>query len=49
MEGVFVSVGSLNGSCFSRFPLFTAIHKICTGVLKPAELIESIRTHPEHM
>lgn len=32
-----------------RFPLFTAIHRICTGVQKPADLIEGIRTHPEHM
>lgn len=32
-----------------KFPLFTAIHKICTGVLKPADMIDCIRNHPEHM
>ncbi|XP_043664968.1 glycerol-3-phosphate dehydrogenase [NAD(+)], cytoplasmic isoform X1 [Vespula pensylvanica] len=33
----------------SRFPLFTAIHRICIGQLKPADLIDCIRNHPEHM
>ncbi|XP_076765513.1 glycerol-3-phosphate dehydrogenase 1 [Xylocopa sonorina] len=33
----------------NRFPLFTAIHRICIGEIKPAELIEYIRNHPEHM
>ncbi|XP_037945667.1 glycerol-3-phosphate dehydrogenase [NAD(+)], cytoplasmic-like isoform X2 [Teleopsis dalmanni] len=32
-----------------KFPLFTAIHKICTNQLKVEELIECIRSHPEHM
>lgn len=32
-----------------RFPLFTAIHKICTDQLKPNQLIDCIRQHPEHM
>lgn len=32
-----------------KFPLMTAIHKICSGVIKPTELIECIRNHPEHM
>ncbi|XP_046391843.1 glycerol-3-phosphate dehydrogenase [NAD(+)], cytoplasmic isoform X3 [Ischnura elegans] len=32
-----------------RFPLFTAIHKICTGVLKATDLVECVRQHPEHM
>lgn len=32
-----------------KFPLFTAVHKICTGQLKPQDLIECIRCHPEHM
>ena len=32
-----------------RFPLFTAIHRICTGDLKPTDLIDCIRSHPEHM
>nr|XP_016938655.1 glycerol-3-phosphate dehydrogenase [NAD(+)], cytoplasmic isoform X1 [Drosophila suzukii] len=32
-----------------KFPLFTAIHKICTNQLKPNDLIDCIRNHPEHM
>jgi glycerol-3-phosphate dehydrogenase (NAD+) len=32
-----------------KFPLFTAIHKICTSQIKPNELIDCIRNHPEHM
>ncbi|XP_015124812.1 glycerol-3-phosphate dehydrogenase [NAD(+)], cytoplasmic [Diachasma alloeum] len=32
-----------------RFPLFTAIHRICVGELKPSDLIDCIRSHPEHM
>ena len=32
-----------------KFPLFTAIHKISVGQLKPQELIDCIRHHPEHM
>jgi len=31
------------------FPLFTAIHRICIGELKPMDLIDCIRNHPEHM
>ncbi|GLV45248.1 Glycerol-3-phosphate dehydrogenase 1 [Carabus blaptoides fortunei] len=38
-----------NKSMEERFPLFTAIHRICTGELKPQDLIGCIRTHPEHM
>ncbi|XP_067012111.2 glycerol-3-phosphate dehydrogenase [NAD(+)], cytoplasmic isoform X2 [Anabrus simplex] len=30
------------------FPLMTAIHKICSGELQPAQFIECIREHPEH-
>ncbi|XP_020300218.1 glycerol-3-phosphate dehydrogenase [NAD(+)], cytoplasmic-like [Pseudomyrmex gracilis] len=33
----------------NRFPLFTAIHRICVGELKPTDLIDCIRSHPEHM
>lgn len=33
----------------NKFPLFTAIHKICTNQLKPADLIDNIRNHPEHI
>lgn len=32
-----------------KFPLFTAIHKICIGVITPEEMIGCIRNHPEHM
>ncbi|XP_030754652.1 glycerol-3-phosphate dehydrogenase [NAD(+)], cytoplasmic isoform X1 [Sitophilus oryzae] len=32
-----------------KFPLFTAIHKICTGVKTPLDFIDCIRNHPEHM
>ncbi|KYQ47632.1 Glycerol-3-phosphate dehydrogenase [NAD+], cytoplasmic, partial [Trachymyrmex zeteki] len=32
-----------------RFPLFTAIHRICIGELKPTDLVDCIRSHPEHM
>jgi glycerol-3-phosphate dehydrogenase (NAD+) len=33
----------------NEFPLFTAVHRICIGELKPMALIDSIRNHPEHM
>ncbi|XP_065335698.1 glycerol-3-phosphate dehydrogenase [NAD(+)], cytoplasmic isoform X1 [Cloeon dipterum] len=32
-----------------RFPLFTAIHKICVGELPPEQMVDCIRQHPEHM
>lgn len=32
-----------------KFPLFTAVHKICVGEMKPDEFIDSLRNHPEHM
>jgi len=32
-----------------RFPLFTAVHRICTRELAPQKLIECIRDHPEHL
>jgi hypothetical protein len=31
-----------------KFPLFTAVHRICKKELEPAELIQQIRNHPEH-
>lgn len=31
-----------------EFPLFTAVHRICTGDLAPELLLESLRNHPEH-
>lgn len=38
-----------NKNLEDKFPLFTAIHKICTNQLKPADLVGCIRNHPEHM
>ncbi|KAK0090200.1 hypothetical protein PV325_002270 [Microctonus aethiopoides] len=32
-----------------RFPLFTAIHRICIGELQPSDFIDCIRSHPEHI
>ncbi|XP_012283028.1 glycerol-3-phosphate dehydrogenase [NAD(+)], cytoplasmic [Orussus abietinus] len=32
-----------------EFPLFTAVHRICIGELKPSAFIESIRNEPKHM
>ncbi|XP_018018922.1 glycerol-3-phosphate dehydrogenase [NAD(+)], cytoplasmic isoform X2 [Hyalella azteca] len=32
-----------------RFPLFTAIDRICKGEMGPDQMIECIRNHPEHM
>uniref|UniRef100_A0A4D5RAM0 Glycerol-3-phosphate dehydrogenase [NAD(+)] n=1 Tax=Scolopendra viridis TaxID=118503 RepID=A0A4D5RAM0_SCOVI len=32
-----------------KFPLFTAVHRICIGAIPPAELIESLKQHPEHL
>jgi len=38
-----------NKAMEDKFPLFTAIHNICSGKLKPDQLIDCIRNHPEHM
>lgn len=32
----------------AQFPLFTTVHRICTGDLEPELLIDSLRDHPEH-
>ncbi|KAK7793910.1 hypothetical protein R5R35_007680 [Gryllus longicercus] len=32
-----------------RFPLMTAVHKICKGEMKPIQLVDAMRSHPEHM
>lgn len=32
-----------------KFPLFTAIHRICMNEIKATQLIDCIRNHPEHM
>jgi glycerol-3-phosphate dehydrogenase (NAD+) len=36
-------------SLVDKFPLFTAVHRICTDQLRPADLIDQIRSHPEHV
>ncbi|XP_046381936.2 glycerol-3-phosphate dehydrogenase [NAD(+)], cytoplasmic-like [Haliotis rufescens] len=33
----------------SRFPLFTAIHRICKGETKVAGFMDCLKNHPEHM
>ncbi|VDN24955.1 unnamed protein product [Cylicostephanus goldi] len=30
------------------FPLFTAVHRICKGEMKPNDLVACLRSHPEH-
>lgn len=32
-----------------RFPLFSSIHRICKGEIPPADMVNCIRNHPEHM
>ncbi|KAK6058424.1 putative glycerol-3-phosphate dehydrogenase [NAD(P)+ ] [Cooperia oncophora] len=32
-----------------KFPLFTAVHRICRGEIKPTEMISCLREHPEHL
>ncbi|XP_013413080.1 glycerol-3-phosphate dehydrogenase [NAD(+)], cytoplasmic isoform X2 [Lingula anatina] len=32
-----------------RFPLFTAIHRICIRELEPQKFIDCLKNHPEHM
>ncbi|XP_064470602.1 glycerol-3-phosphate dehydrogenase [NAD(+)], cytoplasmic-like [Ornithodoros turicata] len=38
-----------NRDMLDRFPLFVAIHRICTREIPPTEMIDCIRNHPEHM
>ena len=38
-----------NNGLEDSFPLFTAVHRICTGQMSPDGLIDSLRHHPEHM
>ncbi|XP_058795211.1 glycerol-3-phosphate dehydrogenase [NAD(+)], cytoplasmic-like isoform X1 [Phymastichus coffea] len=41
--------GMLKGAnATDKFPLFTAVHLICTKQLKPQDLIDQIRNHPVH-
>ncbi|CAH1125975.1 unnamed protein product [Ceutorhynchus assimilis] len=37
-----------NRSMEDKFPLFTAVHRICTGSLQPTDFINCIKGHPEH-
>ncbi|CAH1775778.1 unnamed protein product [Owenia fusiformis] len=32
-----------------KYPLFTAVHKICKGELKPIAFIDCLKNHPEHL
>ncbi|XP_032512603.1 glycerol-3-phosphate dehydrogenase [NAD(+)], cytoplasmic isoform X2 [Danaus plexippus] len=38
-----------NKNMENKFPLFTAVFRICRGELKPGDFIDCIRSHPEHM
>lgn len=38
-----------NKNMEDKFPLFTAVHKICLGELKPVAFLDCLRNHPEHM
>ncbi|MFH4980610.1 hypothetical protein AB6A40_007319 [Gnathostoma spinigerum] len=33
----------------AKFPLFAAVDEICNGAMQPAELINCLRDHPEHL
>lgn len=37
-----------NKNMENKFPLFTAVHKICIGEMKPQQFIDAIREHPDH-
>lgn len=32
-----------------RFPMFTAVHKMCTGEITCSDFIDCLKNHPEHM
>jgi len=38
-----------NKNMENKFPLFTAVHRICIGEIAPEQMIDCIRNHPEHM
>ncbi|RVE54060.1 hypothetical protein evm_001183 [Chilo suppressalis] len=38
-----------NKNMENKFPLFTAVYRICRGELKPNDFIDCIRSHPEHI
>jgi len=32
-----------------KFPLFTAVYRICKGEIPASQMVDCIRNHPEHM
>jgi len=38
----------VNANVTAKFPLFVAVHKICTNQIPASALIDQIRDHPEH-
>lgn len=32
-----------------KFPLFTAVYRICKGEIPPSQMVDCIRSHPEHI
>lgn len=46
-EEVFTMLNKKN--MLDRFPLFVAIHRICSREIPPSEMIQCIKNHPEHM
>jgi len=34
---------------FIRFPLFTAVHEVCSGQKPVHFFIDALRNHPEHL
>jgi len=35
-------------NCEAKFPLFVAVHHVCTKQKKPTDFIDALRNHPEH-
>ncbi|KAK7092491.1 hypothetical protein V1264_008229 [Littorina saxatilis] len=44
-----VNVMLKNKKMEDRFPLFTAIHRICKGELPATKFLDCLKNHPEHM
>jgi len=49
MTAAEVNVMLKNRGVEDKFPLFTAVHRIAINELKPHQLIDAIRNHPEHI
>lgn len=32
-----------------KYPLFSAVHQICSGAMKPDKMVDCLRNHPTHM